>query len=60
MSVSELRFIWGRSTTEIRWYVTVLFMERSNLGRYVLLAIAVFFIVAGDYTSLFHHIKAFI
>jgi len=35
-------------------------MERSNFGKYVLLAIAVFFILAGDYPSFFHHVKTII
>jgi hypothetical protein len=35
-------------------------MERSHFGKYVLFAIALFFILAGDYPSFFHHIKAII
>ena len=47
-------------TTEILWYVTVLSLERSYFGKYALVAIAVFFILVGDYPSFFNHIKAVI
>jgi hypothetical protein len=35
-------------------------MEHQNFSKYVVLAIAVFFIVTGDYASFFHHIKTVI
>lgn len=47
-------------TTQILWYITVLSLVRSNSGKYLLLAIAVFFIVAGDYASFLQHVKRII
>jgi len=38
----------------------VLSMKRSHFGKYILLAIALFFIIAGDYPSFFQHIKSVI
>jgi hypothetical protein len=38
----------------------VLSVERLNASRYTPLAIAIFFILTGDYPSFFTHIKAII
>lgn len=47
-------------TTKIPWYITVLAMERLNVGKCVVLAVAVIFILTGDYPSFFRHIKTII
>jgi len=44
-------------TTLKRWYITVLSMGRSNIHKYLPLAIALAYLISGDYLSLIRHIQ---
>ena len=56
--IRSLGLYASECTTEIRWYVTVLFMERLNVGKLIPLIVAAVYIATGDYASFMHYIKA--
>ena len=46
-----------KCTTHIQRYITVPFMERLNVQKYVPLIVVIIYLITGDYLSLLNHIQ---